>query len=156
MEMYKNIKKRLLKYILSFSLVITCSNSTHSCIDGGWGELRFMIMSPDIIDNYAWWNFIYYSDKPIHRRGMAVRTGIHFAALLALVLFCAWQFEWFSFNHVPSILTFLGLFLAVYSIIWLASFISDLLDERKINKRLMELNSSPIDKNARNHHGMKI
>lgn len=86
-------------------------------------------------------NFIYYSDKPIRKRGMAARTCVHFTALLAIVLFCAWKFEWFPFNHTASLLTFLLLFIAVYAVIWIANFTGDLLDERKINRRLNELNS---------------
>jgi hypothetical protein len=43
-------------------------------------------------------------------------------------------------------MTFLLLFLTVYLVVWLASFTGDLLDERKINKRLREFNTSPMNK----------
>jgi magnesium-transporting ATPase (P-type) len=142
------------KFIASFTAIFTCIILASTIFIGIYSNpylpFRLIVQSLILAAASALLNFIYYSDKPIHKRAMAVRTGIHFAALFSLVLYCAWQFEWFSFSHTPSVLTFLLLFLAVYIIIWLASFTGDLLDERKINKRLMELNTSHTNKNTMN------
>jgi len=138
------------KFLTSFTAVFTCIILASTIFIGIYSNphlpFRLIVQALVLAAASALLNFIYYSDKPIHKRAMAVRTGIHFGAVLALVLFCARQFEWFSFSHTPSVLTFLLLFLTVYIIVWLASFTGDLLDERKINKRLMELNSSSMDK----------
>jgi cytochrome bd-type quinol oxidase subunit 2 len=138
------------KFLSSFTAIFTCIILASAVFIGIYSNpylpFRLIVQSLILAALSALLNFIYYSDKPIHKRAMAVRTGIHFGALLTLVLFCAWKFEWFSFSHANSVLTFLLLFLTVYFIVWLASFTGDLIDERKINKRLMELNSSPMDK----------
>lgn len=138
------------KFISSFTAIFTCIILASTVFIGIYSNpylpFRLIVQSLILAAVSAKLNFIYDSDKPIHKRALAVRTSIHFGTLLAFVLFCAWKFEWFSFNHAPSVLTFLLLFFAVYLIVWLASFTGDLLDERKINKRLMELNSSPMDK----------
>lgn len=140
------------KFLNSFTAIFTCIILASTVFIGIYSNpylpFRLIVQSLILAATSSLLNFIYYSDKPIRKRGMAVRTVIHFSTLLALVLFCAWQFEWFSFSHAPSVLTFLVLFLAVYAIVWLASFTGDLLDERKINKRLMELNASPTNKNT--------
>ena len=138
------------KFLSSFTAIFTCVILASTVFIGIYSNpylpIRLIVQSLILAAASALLNFIYYSDKPIHKRAMAVRTGIHFGVLLALVLSCAWKFEWFSFSHICSVLTFLLLFLAVYVIVWLASFTGDLLDERRINKRLMELNSSPLNK----------
>ncbi|MGE5633401.1 MAG: DUF3021 family protein [Caulobacteraceae bacterium] len=149
MERYLNYGR---KFLSSFTAIFTCiilaSTVFIRIYSNPYLPFRLIVQSLILAAASALLNFIYYSEKPIYKRAMAVRTGIHFGALLALVLFCAWQFEWFSFSHTPSVLTFLLLFLTVYFIVWLASFTSDLLDERKINKRLMELNLSSMNRDA--------
>jgi len=149
MERYLNYGR---KFLFSFTAIFTCIILASTVFIGIYSNpylpFRLIVQSLILSAASALLNFIYYSDKPIRKRMMAVRTGINFCVLLALVLFCAWQFEWFSFSHTPSVLTFLLLFLAVYFVIWMASFTGDLLDERKINKRLAELNSSPRNKGA--------
>lgn len=136
------------KFITSFTAIFTCVVLASTVFIGIYSNpylpFRLIVQSLIISAVSALLNFIFYSEKPIHKRGMAVRTGIHFSAVLTLVLFSAWQFEWFSLRHTPSVLTFLLIFLAVYVIIWLANFMGDLLDERKINKRLTELYSTPM------------
>lgn len=149
MERYLNYGR---KFLTSFTAIFTCIILASTVFIGIYSNpylpFRLIVQSLILAAVSALLNFVYYSDNPIHKRAMAVRTGIHFSALLALVLFCAWKFEWFSFSHTPSVLTFLLLFLTVYFIIWLVSFTGDLLDERKINKRLLELNLSPMNKNT--------
>jgi magnesium-transporting ATPase (P-type) len=149
MERYLNYGR---KFLSSFTAIFTCVVLASTVFIGIYSNpylpLRLIVQSLILAAASALLNFIYYSDKPIHKRAMAVRTGIHFGAVLALVLFCAWQFEWFSFRHTPSVLTFLLLFLIVYVIVWLVSFMGDLLDEWKINRRLTELYSSPMDKDS--------
>jgi len=140
------------KFLSSFTAIFTCIILASTVFIGIYSNpylpFRLIVQSLILAAVSALLNFIYYSDKPIYKREMAVRTGIHFGAILTIVLFSAWKFEWFSFSHTSSVVTFLLLFLAIYLTVWLASFTGDLLDERKINKRLKELNSSSMDKGA--------
>lgn len=140
MERYLNYGRRFLS---SFAAVFTCVVLASAVFiriySNPYLPFRLIVQALVLAAVSAVLNFIYYSDKPIRKRAMAVRTSVHFALLLAIVLFCAWRFEWFSFNHTASLLTFLLLFFAVYAVIWIASFTGDLLDERKINRRLKEL-----------------
>ncbi len=133
------------KYLSAFTAIFTCVILASTVFIGMYSNpylpFRLIVQALVLAAVSALLNFIFYSEKPIRKRAMAVRTGIHFAALLALVLFCARQFGWFSFSHTSSVLTFFLLFLAVYAVIWSASFTGDLLDERKINRRLLELNA---------------
>lgn len=140
------------KFLTAFTAIFTCIILASTIFIGIYSNpylpFRLIVQALILAAVSAFLNFIYYSDKPIRKRGMAARTAIHFSLLMGLVLLCAWQFEWFSFSHAPSVVTFVLLFLAVYIIIWLASFTGDLMDERKINRRLMELNASPVEKGA--------
>ncbi|OQB21177.1 MAG: hypothetical protein BWY11_02191 [Firmicutes bacterium ADurb.Bin182] len=144
MERYLNFGR---KFLSSFTAVFTCvilaSTVFIMIYSNPYLPFRLIVQALILAGVAALLNFIYYSDKPIRKRLMAVRTGVHFTVLLAIVLFCAWRFEWFSFVHTASLLTFLLLFFAVYAIIWMANFTGDLLDERKINRRLKELNADP-------------
>ena len=149
MERYLSYgRKFLTSFTAVFTSIILASTIFIGIYSNPYLPFRLIVQALVLASASALLNFIYYSEKPIHKRSMAVRTGIHFCLLLVLVLFCTWHFAWFSFSHTPSVLTFLLLFLAVYIIVWLASFTGDLLDERKINKRLMELNSSSMDKES--------
>ena len=140
------------KFLSSFAAVFTCVILASTIFIGIYSNpylpFRLIVQALLLAAVSALLNFIYYSEKPIHKRGMAARTAVHFAALLALVLFCARMFGWFSFDHAPSVLTFFLLFLAVYAVVWLANFTGDLLDERKINRRLTELNAARADRGA--------
>jgi magnesium-transporting ATPase (P-type) len=135
------------KFLTSFTAIFTCIILASTIFIGIYSNpyvpFRLIMQSLILSAVSALLNFIYYSEKPIHKRVMAVRTVIHFCLVLAMVLVCAWQFNWFSFGHLPSVLTFFVMFLIVYTVVWLVSFMGDLLDEWKINKRLNELYSSP-------------
>ena len=140
------------KFLSSFAAIFTCVILASTVFIGMYSNpylpLRLIVQALILAAVSALLNFIYYSEKPIRKRGMAARTAVHFAALLALALFCAAKFDWFSFDHAPSVLTFFLLFFAVYVVVWLSSFTGDLLDERKINRRLMELNAARADRDA--------
>jgi magnesium-transporting ATPase (P-type) len=138
------------KFLSAFTGVFTCVILASTVFIGIFSNpylpLRLIVQALVLAAASALLNFIYHSEKPIRKRGMALRTCVHFIALLALVLTCAWRFQWFSFDHTSSVLTFFLLFIAVYAVIWLANFTGDLLDERKINRRLAELNAARADK----------
>lgn len=140
MKQYLNYVR---KFLSSFTVIFTCIVLASTVFIGIYSNpylpIRLIVQSLILAAASALLNFIYYSEKPIRKRAMAVRTAVHFIAILALVFFCAWQFEWFSFGNTSGVLTFLMLFVIVYVIVWLVSFMGDLLDERKINKRLAEL-----------------
>jgi len=137
------------KFLSAFTAIFTCvvlaSTIFVVIFTNPYVPFRLIMQSLILSAVSALLNFIYYSEKPIHKRGMAVRTVIHFCLVLGMVLICAWQFNWFSFSHVPSVVTFLVMFLLVYTVVWLVNFMGDILDEWKINKRLTELYSTPAD-----------
>ncbi len=69
---------------------------------------------------------------------MIIRTLIHFVFLTATVSVCASYFEWFSFGDTGMAMTFFGLYIAVYLIIWMANFLGDIIDEKIMNLKLEE------------------
>ena len=132
------------KFLTSFTAVFTCTILASSIYIGIYSNpflpFRLIVQALIIAVVSALLNFIYYSEKPIHQRGMVLRTLLHFSLLFSMILFCAWYFEWFSFSYTKGLVTFILLFLAVYGVIWIANFTGDIMDERRINKRLKELN----------------
>lgn len=130
MERYLSyVRKFLSSFTAVFTCVILASTVFIKIYSNPYLPFRLIVQSLILSAASALLNFIYYSDKPIHKRAMTVRTGIHFGVTLAVVLFSAWQFKWFSFSHVPSILFFLLLYLAVYWVVWLTSFTGDMMNE---------------------------
>ena len=57
-----NMPKKLKTFILSFSLVITGSISSYSCMWDDSYYYKFLIMNPNIMNNKTWWNFFYFPD----------------------------------------------------------------------------------------------
>lgn len=134
------------KFLTSFCAVFTCVILASTIFIGMYSNpylpFRLIVQALVLAAVGALLNFIYLSEKPIHKRSMAIRTCVHFSLLISAVAGFAWRFEWFSFSHMPSLLTFFLLFLFVYAIIWVGSFIGDLLDEKRINDRLQDYQST--------------
>ncbi len=130
------------RFLTSFTAVFTCVILASAAFIGIYSNpylpLRLIVQALIIAAVSSLLNFIFVSEKPIRKRGMALRTLAHFILLLAAVGACARWFGWFSSSHAESLATFLLLFFAVYAAIWGASFIGDLQNERRINARLRE------------------
>jgi len=135
------------KFLVSFTAVFTCVILASAVFIGIYSNpylpLRLIVQALVLAAISALLNLIFVSEKPIYKRSMVLRTGVHFTLLLAAVSLCAWRFHWFSFSHRPSALAFFLLFLAVYALIWTAGFIGDLLNERQINAGLQAYRQRP-------------
>jgi hypothetical protein len=139
------MKKRLgyiRKYLISFTSVFTCVIIASTIFiwlySNPYLPLKLIVQAAVIAAVSSVLNFIYYSDKPIHKKSMVYRTLIHFVLLTAAVTGSAFCFEWFSFEDTGIAITFFGLYIAVYLVIWMANFLGDIIDERIMNLKLEE------------------
>jgi hypothetical protein len=139
------MKKRLnyiRKFLISFTSVFTCVIIASTIFIGLYSNpylpFKLIVQAVVIAAVSSILNFIYYSDKPIHKNSMIYRTLIHFALLTATVTGSALCFKWFSFRDAGIAITFFGLYIAVYLIIWMANFLGDIIDERIMNLKLEE------------------
>jgi hypothetical protein len=128
------------KFLISFTSVFTCVILASTICIGLYSNpylpLKLIGQTAVIAAVSSLLNFIYDSEKPIQRYSMIRRTLLHFVLLTATVTGCAYTFKWFSFGDTGVAITFLGLYLAVYLIIWMANFLGDILDERIMNLKL--------------------
>ncbi|MEL7608944.1 MAG: DUF3021 domain-containing protein [Bacillota bacterium] len=131
-------RRFLSSFTAVFTLVILASTGFIAIYSNPYLPFRLIAQALVIAAVSSLLNFIFVSEKPIRKRSLAIRTLVHFILLLASVAGCARYFEWFSFSHTPSVVTFALLFLAVYALIWGANFFRDLMDEKAINRRLKE------------------
>lgn len=139
------MKKRLgylRKYLICFSSVFTCMIIASSVFIGLYSNpylpLKLIAQAVIIATISSVLNFIFYSEQPISKKSMIFRTAVHFILLFSTVTGCAIYFEWFSFGNASITLTFFGLFIAVYLVIWMANFLGDIIDEKIMNIKLEE------------------
>lgn len=139
------MKKRLSyirKFLISFTSVFTCVIIASTIFIGLYSNpylpLKLIAQAAVIAAISSVLNFIYYSNKPIHKISMVYRTLIHFVLLTATVTGSAFCFDWFSFGDTGIAITFFGLYIAVYLIIWMANFLGDIIDEKIMNLKLEE------------------
>jgi magnesium-transporting ATPase (P-type) len=130
------------KFLISFTSVFTCVIIASTIFIGLYSNpylpFRLIVQAVIIAAISSVLNFIYYSEKSISKKSMIFRTAIHFILLLSSVTGCALYFKWFSFENTGIALTFFGLFIAVYLIIWMANFLGDIIDEKIMNLKLEE------------------
>ncbi len=149
MERYLSYGRRFFTWFTSvFTCVILASALFIRIYSNPYLPFRLVVQSVVIAAVASLLNFLFVSEKPIRKRHMAIRTGVHFSLLLLGVSLCAWRFEWFAFGDAKSVATFMLLFLFVYALVWITSFIGDILDEKQINAGLKayRLQHSPPDK----------
>lgn len=130
------------KFLISFTSVFTCVIIASTIFIGLYSNpylpFKLIVQAAVIAAVSSILNFIYYSEQPIHKNSMICRTLIHFVLLTAAVTGSALYFEWFSFREPGIAITFFGLYIAVYLIIWMANFLGDIIDERIMNLKLEE------------------
>lgn len=130
------------KFFLLFTLIFTCVIIACTIFIGLYSNpylpFRLIFQAVLIAAISSVLNFIYHSELPISRKSMIIRTAVHFILLLSMVTGCAFYFEWFSFEKTGIVLTFFGLFIAAYLVIWMVNFAGDIIDEKIMNLKLME------------------
>ena len=131
------IRKFLGFFTSVFTCVIIASSIFILCYSNPYLPLKLIVQAGIIAALSSGLNFIYTSEKPISKKSMFIRTTVHFGLLLSAVTGCALYFKWFSFKN-GVMLTFFGLFIAVYLIIWSANFMWDIIDEKMMNLKLKE------------------
>jgi len=139
------MKKQLFyigKFLGFFTSVFTCVIVASSIFilkySNPYLPLGLVVQAGIIAAAAALLNFIYHSERPISKRSMTIRTLVHFVLLLSAVTGCAVCFRWFQFGNNGAALTFFGLFIAVYAVLWTANFMRDIMDEKMMNCRLRE------------------
>ncbi|PKM73507.1 MAG: hypothetical protein CVU91_04260 [Firmicutes bacterium HGW-Firmicutes-16] len=130
------------KFLMSFTSVFTCviiaSTIFIRLYSNPYLPFKLIAQAAIIAAVSSVLNFIYYSEHPISKKSMIIRTTIHFFLLISTVTGCALYFEWFSFENNGVVLTFFGLLVAVYLIVWLMNFLGDSKDEKIMNQKLKE------------------
>lgn len=133
------------KFVISFAIIFTCVTIVSaifiSLYSNPYLPVKLIIQSGIIAAIASLLNFIYYSEKPINKKSMVIRTIIHFILLLTTVCGCAFYYKWLTFNSMKVTLTFLGLFIAVYIFVWMINFCGDIIDEKILNIGLKEYSS---------------
>lgn len=132
----------LRKFLISFASVFTCvilaSTIFIWLFSNPYLPFRLILQAAILAAVSSLLYFLFYSEHPISKRSMIFRTLLHFTLLLITVTACAWLFKWFDFGKTGLTLVFFGLFDAAYSILWLANFLGDIMDEKIMNLRLAE------------------
>ena len=81
---------------------------------------------------------IFYSGKELSKKQMFIRQLVHLPVLLAVLLFCAYIWDWVSINNTKEVLVFLLLGFLVYVIVFMITTYQDKKLADKLNLHLKE------------------
>jgi hypothetical protein len=81
---------------------------------------------------------IFYSGKELSKKQMYIRQSVHLLAILTIVLYFAYLWNWVSLTRTKDVLVFLLLVLVVYAIVFMTTTYHDKKLADKLNHRLRE------------------
>jgi len=83
-------------------------------------------------------SFVFYSRKDLSKKQMFVRYVIHLAVIIGIMLSAATYLEWVRWHEPVQIIVFVGLVVAVYTIVMITDEYQNKKLADKLNQKLKE------------------